>query len=396
VTTINEYRAPNPKDTTQFVKVHVQRATDLAFTSPVDVGVFPVDTSDESTLIVDTQGTLTSYYRHRHEDAAIAQNAPAIGGASAVSGYGLGIGQYLYKVSLVSLSGETPGSSDFSGTTTLGNQKMSLTSLPLGPAGTTARKIYRTAVGGVSGSQKYVATINDNTTTTYSDTTPDASLSAPVLGQVTEYSTGILFGDYWARQQIRNDIPDGADLNDNVLWDGWRDQTLLDMQALGLGRPADPQDFTPASTTDYTVALRGDIRRVTVVEIWRSLAGVPFEYWTAIRAWEQRAGSRGRSLRIMKPKNGYTYRIYGVGELRDLNDMDDELWNILYWGIRWRYMLYRGAERVSMRPFLSRTRQSDTTTQMDFKRLADDAKLQFDQRVVAILYNEGVPSAGAA
>jgi hypothetical protein len=33
---------------------------------------------------------------------------------------------------------------------------------------------------------------------------------------------------------------------------------------------------------------------------------------------------------------------------------------------------------------------------MDFKRLADDAKLQFDQRVAAILFNEGVPSAGAA
>lgn len=386
-----EYRATNPKDPL-FTQVRVQRSPDNA--AWTDVGLFPVNTSAESTIVIDTLGTLTSYYRHRGEDAALPQTAPGAPTLALVAGTALGIGPYRYQISFVNVSGETPGGTEAVVTTTLGNQAVNLTAIPVGPAGTTARKVYRTIKNGETGSEKLVATIPDNTTTVYSDVVPDSSLGVVVLGQVTDYTTGVLFGDYWARQQIRNDIPDGQDLNDNVLWDGWRDQTLLDMQGLGLGRPADIQDFSPGSSTDYTVALRADIGRVTNVEIWRTQA--PISYWTSIRAWEQRGGMRGRTLRIMRPKTGYTYRIYGMSELRDLNDLDDELWMILYWGMRWRYMLYRGAERVSMRPFLSRTRQSDTTTQMDFKRLADDAKLQFDQRVASILYNEGIPSAGAA
>lgn len=61
-----------------------------------------------------------------------------------------------------------------------------LTGIPLGPAGTTARKIYRT-VAGNTGNFRLVTTINDNTTTTFADNISDASLgvSAPVVAQVT-------------------------------------------------------------------------------------------------------------------------------------------------------------------------------------------------------------------
>jgi hypothetical protein len=45
-----------------------------------------------------------------------------------------------------------------------------------GPAGTTARKIYRTVAGGTQ--LKLVTTLSDNVTTTYTDSTPDASLGA--------------------------------------------------------------------------------------------------------------------------------------------------------------------------------------------------------------------------
>lgn len=276
--TRNEYRAPNPKDMTTFPYIHVQRDTTSGFGTAVDIFTGAADTTKESTLVVDTGGTLTSWYRHRGEN-------------------------------------------------------------------------------------------NPHTIE-------------------TDWSDPIQFGDYWARQQIKADIPD-TDIT-NGLWDGWRDQTFFDMQGLGLGRPAPTQDFTPASPTDYNVGLRADIRRVTRVEIWR--VG-PSEYWTDIRAWDQR-GPSDRNVRIRSPKVGYSYKIYGVGELRDLNDLDDELWNVLYWGMRWRYLLFRQLDRTNMRPFMSRTRQTDTTTQMELQRLADAAKLQFDQRVQALLFNEGVPDGG--
>jgi hypothetical protein len=53
---------------------------------------------------------------------------------------------------------------------------MNLTGIAVGPAGTTARKLYRSVAGGTQ--LQLVATIPDNTTTTYSDSTPDGSLGA--------------------------------------------------------------------------------------------------------------------------------------------------------------------------------------------------------------------------
>ena len=55
---------------------------------------------------------------------------------------------------------------------------VNLTNIPIGPSGTTARKLYRTAAGGSQ--LKLVATIGNNTATTYQDTTTDASLGANI------------------------------------------------------------------------------------------------------------------------------------------------------------------------------------------------------------------------
>lgn len=54
-------------------------------------------------------------------------------------------------------------------------QQVALSSIPIGGTGVTSRKLYRTAVGDTQ--LKLLATIADNTTTTYTDSTADASLS---------------------------------------------------------------------------------------------------------------------------------------------------------------------------------------------------------------------------
>jgi hypothetical protein len=72
-------------------------------------------------------------------------------------------------------------------TTTAGNQQVTLTSIPLGPAPAPlsgasanvtvlARRLYRTAAG--SGALLLLATLADNTTTTYLDTAADSALGA--------------------------------------------------------------------------------------------------------------------------------------------------------------------------------------------------------------------------
>ena len=109
--------------------------------------------------------------------------APATNPTAAITtgSTGLGIGAYSYSVSFTSAGydgagyGESMVSSGVNVTTTSGNQHVSLTSIPLGPTGTTGRNIYRTKVG-VS-TQFFLHTIADNTTTTYADSATDASIS---------------------------------------------------------------------------------------------------------------------------------------------------------------------------------------------------------------------------
>jgi len=55
-------------------------------------------------------------------------------------------------------------------------QTIPLTAIQTGPAGTTARRIYRTPAGG--GVQHLLTTINNNSTTTYTDTTSDSALAS--------------------------------------------------------------------------------------------------------------------------------------------------------------------------------------------------------------------------
>ena len=108
-----------------------------------------------------------------------AQAAPAPASVAANSSAGVLTGSYTYKVTLVSDLGETAGGAT-SATLTVSGKQASLSNIPIGAYGTRARNIYRTAVGGADGSQKLVATLPNNTATTYTDNTPDGSLGVAV------------------------------------------------------------------------------------------------------------------------------------------------------------------------------------------------------------------------
>ncbi len=98
------------------------------------------------------------------------------------AGAGLGVGVYQYAVTFVTASGETTPGPMAGVTTTSGNQQVNLTSIPLGPTGGSpnvavlARRLYRTSAGG-SG-LLLLATLADNTTTSYHDSAADAALGA--------------------------------------------------------------------------------------------------------------------------------------------------------------------------------------------------------------------------
>jgi hypothetical protein len=352
-----------------------------------------VDLSSEATIVVDANGTLTMWYRHRGESVGLNTVTPPGAVTLAVAvGLLLGIGLYRYVCTFVSASGETLASAEATVTTTAGNQQVAVSAIPLGPAGTTQRKLYRTKVNGAIGSELLLTTINDNVTTVFTDAIADSLLGATAMPTVTDYSDAIQFGDYFVRQSIVRDLPD-TDLDVVKDWDNWRNMTLIDMQAKGLAREANVQIITPVApvsgvATQYFFTLNSDLRRVTRVELFKTTGNK--EYWTSIRNWQQ----RGRQLRLVRPDPKWEYHVYGRGELRDLNDLDDELFGVLYWGMRMRYFLKRIGDRVNFRPYLSRTRQSDTTSVNELQKLANEAKKMYDEAILNTLSTEGIPDAG--
>jgi hypothetical protein len=111
---------------------------------------------------------------------------PALVAALAAAGSGLvENGAHEYYYTFVDGTGETKVSALATVTVTdkTTNGKVALSSVSVGPAGVTARKIYRTATGqtGVANA-KLLTTLADNTTTIFTDNVADASLttSAPL------------------------------------------------------------------------------------------------------------------------------------------------------------------------------------------------------------------------
>jgi len=105
--------------------------------------------------------------------AAAVPAAPTavVGAAGALTG------AYIYAVTFVTPSGETTTGAP-SAVVNPAAQQVNLSVIPTGPSGTTQRKIYRTAAGGAAGTAKFLATLNDNTTTVYVDNALDGTLGA--------------------------------------------------------------------------------------------------------------------------------------------------------------------------------------------------------------------------
>ncbi|HZS77983.1 MAG TPA: hypothetical protein VFA41_15345 [Ktedonobacteraceae bacterium] len=124
--------------------------------------------------------------------------------ASAQAGAGLGIGAYQYAVTFLAQGGETTPSPLASVTTSSGNQKVSLTNVPLGPATTATpgvatnsvigRNLYRTSA---NGAQLFLlATLQDNSTTSFVDTIPDSSLAGKPTPPTVNTSGVMLWPPY--------------------------------------------------------------------------------------------------------------------------------------------------------------------------------------------------------
>ncbi len=117
---------------------------------------------------------------------------PTLTTSQITGGAGNPNGLYQYAYTYINSASVESNMSTFSTAITAVNCKIELTSIPIAPQswGVGTRRIYRTVTSGAS--MFRVATLSDNTTTTYSDDTADASLGAAAptdKGVPPKYST---------------------------------------------------------------------------------------------------------------------------------------------------------------------------------------------------------------
>jgi len=128
--------------------------------------------------------TVAEVMAHLRLDASNQEPAPGVPtcalAAPAVAG-NVTAGAHRYRCTFVTADGETEGGVVSASVTVADaavNGKIELTAIPIGGALVTSRKIYRTAAGGST--YLLLATLANNTATTYTDNIADASLGVGV------------------------------------------------------------------------------------------------------------------------------------------------------------------------------------------------------------------------
>lgn len=146
---------------------------------------------------------------------------PVSAPTAAINGAGnIDAGAHSWKVSFVTLAGESTGGPVSNVLVLGGASEVGLTGIPTGPAGTTARNIYRTLAGG--GKYYLVDTINNNIATTYTDNLDDATVfnggfvtlmkptSCMWACSIQAWQFGAFPGTLWCGYKITGLTPEGT------------------------------------------------------------------------------------------------------------------------------------------------------------------------------------------
>jgi hypothetical protein len=172
----------------------------------------------------------------------------------------LGVGTYRYRIAFqwentnwggLTIYETTHASAEVTVTTTSGSQQVRLSNVPTGPSGvTSSRLIYRTPVNGASGSEEYVGSIPDNTTTTWTDDVADAGLLAYITPvPISSYGRPIVFDCCgWDPSESGEYLPhvlkDFSLVGDTDLWGTNNQANMLAVDGIRLGSRDEVNDVT--------------------------------------------------------------------------------------------------------------------------------------------------------
>jgi hypothetical protein len=137
-----------------------------------------------------------------------------------------------------------------------------------------------------------------------------------------------------------------------------------------------PDDVLVAGTNDEHYPIPSDL-----FEVWRveKIDATSFRHiaWLFSNVeWEQ----ADREIRLMNPSETYRYRMHGKKRYRDLAEVGEELYQLIYWQIRKQYLDWRVNKRANTPRFLVFDRKSDTTPEQ-LRDFLDEAIAQVDRRI---------------
>ncbi|MBI3888453.1 hypothetical protein HY311_01525 [Candidatus Nomurabacteria bacterium] len=138
---------------------------------------------------------------------AVAATVPVAPTATESAGGGTcTIGAHFWFVTFIINGAESQLGASATASCAGGTDKVTLTNIPIGPSGTTARKIYRTAAAlAVTDTPFLVTTLNDNSTTSYVDGATDVSLGA-AFAQLTPSGPMLSRGESARVESINNQL----------------------------------------------------------------------------------------------------------------------------------------------------------------------------------------------
>ena len=132
--------------------------------------------ADPWKLVTSIIDNATTSFDDNVADGSLGATSPIRGSVT------LGPQGHFYAVSFVSGSGESALTDPSANMLLAKAETVLVYNLPIGPAGTTARKIYRTKISDPNTYYQVIA-INNNSTTEYSDVAQDSDLTVPFAGQ---------------------------------------------------------------------------------------------------------------------------------------------------------------------------------------------------------------------
>jgi uncharacterized phiE125 gp8 family phage protein len=154
-----------------------------------------------------TIAEVTAHLRLDSSNQEPAPIAPTVALVSPAAAGNVNTGVHRYLCTFVTASGETQAG-DISDAVTVTdsaiNGKVQLTAIPLGSSLVTSRKIFRTIAGGSQ--YLLLATLADNTTTTYLDNIADASLGAEASSINTTVDAQLTMMIKAARQHAEQEL----------------------------------------------------------------------------------------------------------------------------------------------------------------------------------------------